>query len=76
MNQVALEEAINRLQKELQLSGGDMESRFLDLRAEVDQLRLELRAVRKFLAAAHPSFNEQFPRILEQTIEEVDPEFD
>ncbi len=76
MNQVGLEEEINRLQKELQLSGGDVDRRLLDLRVEIDRLRLELTAIRKFLGAANPAFAEMYPRILEQTIQEIDPELD
>jgi hypothetical protein len=76
MNQIALEEQISRLEKELRLGGSQVDERFLEFRAELDRLRLEVAAIKNFLATANPSFRESFPQILERTIEEVNPEFD
>ena len=76
MNQIALEERLTRLQNEIRLGGTEIEQRYLELRADLDRLRLEVAAIKKFLGAAFPAFNEQFPRILAQTIEEVNPEFE
>lgn len=74
MNEIALEEKIKRLQKEMQFAGLDIDRHLLELRLEVDQLRLELTALKNFMKAMNPSFAEQFPQILETTIREVDPE--
>jgi hypothetical protein len=76
MNQIALEERIARLEKELLHGSVYAEQRLLDMRAEIDRLRLELSAVRQFLGMVYPSFEEQFPQILSRTIQEVNPEFD
>lgn len=76
MNQVALEERIARLEKELLRGGAQAEQQLLDVRADIDRLRLELSAVRQFLGIVYPSFEEQFPQILSRTIQEVNPEFD
>lgn len=76
MNQVALEERIMRLEKELLQGGRQAEQRLLDLRAEMDRLRLELSAVRQFLGVVYPTFTEEYPQILSRTIQEVNPEFD
>lgn len=75
MNSIALEEQIARLQKEIRFGGAEVEQRLLELRAEVDRVRLEVAAVKLFLGAAYPAFNEQFPQILARVIEEVNPEF-
>ncbi len=74
MNEIALEEKINRLQKGLQFAGTETDRCLLDLRIEIDRLRLELTALKNFMKASNPSFAEQFPLILEKTIHEVDPE--
>ncbi len=76
MNQIALEEQIARLQKEICLGGSEVEKRLLELRAEVDRVRLEMAAVKQFLGTAYPAFTEQFPHILARVVEEVNPEFD
>jgi hypothetical protein len=76
MNQVALEEQITRLEKEIRLGGTEVDQRFLELRADVDRLRLEVVAIKKFLEDVNPSFRELFPQILERTLAEVNPEFE
>jgi hypothetical protein len=76
MNDAALVEQINRLQKELSLAGAATDKKLLELRVEVDRLRLEMTALKTFLCTAFPSFEEQFPQILARTIQEVNPEFD
>jgi hypothetical protein len=76
VNQLAIEEQIARLQKELSIGGTETEERLLDLRAEVDRIHLELAAIKKFLGTVFPVFEEQYPQILSRTIEEVNPEFD
>lgn len=75
MNQVALEEQLSRLEKEVRIGGTETEEKLFELRAEIDRLRLEVAAVKSFLCAVFPSFEEQFPQILSRTIEEVNPEF-
>ncbi|BCR05608.1 hypothetical protein DESUT3_26770 [Desulfuromonas versatilis] len=76
MNEIALEERISRLEKELLLASDDTERRVFELRMEVDRLKLEVAALRNFLGTVNPSFAEQFPQILDQTIREVNPESD
>jgi hypothetical protein len=76
MNDIALEKRINQLARDLQLSGEAIDSKFLELRAEIDRTKLEIVALKKFLGAAIPSFSERFPDVLKQTIMEVDPESD
>lgn len=74
MNEIALEEKINRLQKGLQYAEDETERSLLELRVEVDRLRLELTALKDFMMVSNPSFAELFPHILDKTIHEVDPE--
>lgn len=74
MNEQMVEENIRRLQKEFRIAGSNTDERLLEIRVELDRMRLEMTALKQFLAAAFPSFAEQFPQILTRTIEEVDPE--
>lgn len=76
MNELAVQQQMARLEKEIRFAGSETDRSLLDLRVEVDRLKLELRALKTFLGAVNPSFGEQFPQILAQTIQEVDPESD
>lgn len=76
MNEATMEELVNRLRKDLSLSSEQTEKQMLELRVELDRVHLEIVALKTFLGAAYPSFSEQFPQILEKTIQEVDPESD
>jgi len=76
MNEKAAKEQLERLQKELSLAGGETDRQIRDLRLQVDRLRLETAALKAFLGAVYPSFTEQYPQILAETIQKVDPESD
>lgn len=76
MNELAVKEMVERLRKEVAVAGAQTDGRLLDLRVEVDRLRLELTALKTFLGTAFPAFREQFPQILAETIQNVDPESD
>lgn len=76
MNEIVLQQELERLQKERKLAAAETDRQLLELRVEVDRLKLELAALKSFLAAANPSFAEQFPQVLARTIEEVNPEFE
>lgn len=76
MNEKIPKEQLDRLHKELSLAGAETDKRLLELRVEMDRLRLETAALRTFLGAVYPSFAEQFPQILAETIQEMDPESD
>lgn len=76
MNEKAVKEQIERLQKEFSLAGDEIDRRILDLQLQADRLRLETAALKTFLGVVYPSFTEQFPQILAETIQKVDPESD
>ncbi|OHB29011.1 MAG: hypothetical protein A2X84_14645 [Desulfuromonadaceae bacterium GWC2_58_13] len=74
MNEIAPEEKIDRLQNRVRFAGAETDRCLIELRLEVDHLRLELTALKQFMTVSNPSFAEQFPQILEKAIHEVDPE--
>ncbi len=76
MNQVALHKEIDRIANEHRLSGELADSRFVELKAEIDQVKLEVAALRKFLEQAYPSFARDFPGIKENIFREVNPELE
>lgn len=74
MNEKAVKEQLDRLQKELSLAGVETDRRVLEMQVQLDRLKLETAALKTFLGAVYPSFTEQFPQILAETIQRVDPE--
>lgn len=76
MNLVALEKEIERLAEELRLSGEYADGRFIDVRAEIDRVKLEVEALRRFLERAFPSFGPDLERIKTEIVQEFDPEFE
>jgi len=76
MNEIiALQEQLTRLQRELKVAGEGADAQMFELRVEVDRLKIEVAALKSFLAAANPSFAEQFPEVLSRAVEEINPEF-
>lgn len=76
MNEVALQKEIKRIADELRLSGEFAESRFIEMKAELDHLKLEIAALSRFLERTVPTFNRDFPAVRAQVFQEVDPEAD
>lgn len=74
MNDAALQRQIKALDQEVKLLGEYYEKKLIDLRSEVDRLKLESAALKVLLQEALPSFSGRFEDILEKTIREVNPE--
>jgi hypothetical protein len=76
MNLVALQKEIDRLDKELALISDYQKKRLLDVRGELDRIRLECAALREFLEEVFPEFKTRFPAIHARIIRERNPELD
>ena len=74
MNDTALQKQIDQIERELRLSGEALDSRNLEVRADIDRIKLEIAALKKFLKTALPDFEERYREIFSRTVEEVDPE--
>ncbi len=74
MNLVALQKEIERVSKEVSLSGELADSRFIEMKAEIDEIKLEIASLRRFLEQANPSFASEYPDIREKIFREVNPE--
>jgi hypothetical protein len=48
--------------------------RFLDLRADIDNLKLEVISLKKILELEIPSFEKRFSQIFNEIVKEVPPE--
>jgi hypothetical protein len=76
MNLVALQKEIDRITEELRLSGEYADTHFIDVRADLDHIRLEVEAIKRYLAKALPDFGRDFEQVKEEIVQEFDPEFE
>jgi predicted translin family RNA/ssDNA-binding protein len=71
---MALQRKIAGIENELNFISEYYKKGLLDLRGEIDRLKLDIAALRAFLENALPDFGERFPEIYEKTMLEVNPE--
>lgn len=76
MSEVSLQRQIDWLEKELSATGDYYKTSLLDLRSEIDRLKLGISALQIFLEEAIPDFAEKFMEIRTKTMQELDPEFE
>lgn len=74
MNLVALQKELDRVERELRLSGDLTDARWIELKADIDKIKLEIAALSRFLEGAVPSFARDFPELREKILREVNPE--
>ena len=76
MNLVALQKEIERMSTALRMSGDLTDSRLMEMKAEIDTIKLEIAALNRFLEQTLPSFARTYPDIKETIFREVNPEID
>lgn len=70
-----VEKELKALQQEIALSGEEVEALRRDQRAGLlDELRLEVEALRQCLVRLHPDFEECFAAVRATVMQETDPE--
>lgn len=72
--ELELEERVRLLEKEVNLTGDDIEKLRLDLEEMIDSLKLEIQALIMTLNEFIPNFEQRFNSIKETVIREIDPE--
>ncbi|MGH9880599.1 MAG: hypothetical protein ACRD6N_04120 [Pyrinomonadaceae bacterium] len=69
-----LEQQGRLVEEELELLAQEIAELKLNHRAEIDNLKLELKALQFFLSQVHPEFDEQFKSLREKVRLEINPE--
>jgi hypothetical protein len=70
-----LEERVNLLEKEVNLSGEASEKTRLDMEETVDSLRLDIESVKMVLKDLVPDFQDKFRNIKNTVLREIDPQW-
>ena len=72
--ELQLQKEIEKLTKELEAVWPLADKRLLDLRAEIDSIKLEIVSLKKILKDEIPSFEKRFSKIFKDTLKQVPPE--
>jgi len=76
MNNIQLDEKLPQLEQELSLAGDATDALRLEMRAEIDALRLENEVLKRCLQLLHPEIKERFAEVRAEAIHDTDPEAD
>ena len=74
MKEIAIQERIRLMEKEIALLGESIDRIGMDLKEQVAIFRIELDTLKTFLTQVHPEFKTQYPRIKKMVTEKVDPD--
>ena len=74
MKELEIKEQIEALTQQIDTTWDAADKRLMELRAEIDRLKLEVVSLKELLKTEIPAFDERFPRILNETIEKIPPE--
>jgi hypothetical protein len=74
MKEVAIQERIRLMEKEMDLLGESMDRIKMDFKEQMAALRIELDTLKACLIQVVPEFKTQYPRIKKLVREKVDPD--
>jgi hypothetical protein len=74
MREGQVERQLKLLQGEIAVNGEELEALGRDQRAAMDDLRLEVEALRQCLERLHPDFEECFAAVKAEITQKIDPE--
>ena len=75
MQDIDIHQRFQLLQKEIEATVSLLKEAKLDLSAAVDSLRIDIEVMKMFIERHHPGFFESYPRLREEIIQAVDPEW-
>ncbi|MEK7846819.1 MAG: hypothetical protein AAB257_07650 [Nitrospinota bacterium] len=75
MKEIEMEEKIHFIEKELDVLADGIENSKLSLKAEVDELKIEIESIKSYLKEASPDFKKRFQKIRDKIIQEKNPEW-
>ncbi|HYA27247.1 MAG TPA: hypothetical protein VEI95_00410 [Acidobacteriota bacterium] len=75
MQELDIEQRFHLMQKEIEAAVSLLKEAKLDLTATVDSLKIEIEALKTFMKRHHPGFAEAYPKLKEEAIQAIDPEW-
>ncbi len=74
MKEVAIQEKLRLMEKEMEILGESMEGIKMDFKEQVALLRIEMDTLKAFLTREFPDFKKEYPRIKKAVTAGLDPE--
>jgi hypothetical protein len=74
MKELELKKQIENATKQIDATWATADKRILELRTEIDRLKLEVISLKTLLKTEIPSFEERFSQIFSETLEGISPE--
>jgi hypothetical protein len=75
MQEVDVQQQYRLMQREIEAAASLIKETKLDLLAAIDSLRIEIEVIKTFIERHHPGFSESYPRLREEAIQAIDPEW-
>lgn len=75
MEDADIEQRFHLMQKEIEATVSILKEARRDLMTAADSLKLELEIIRMFMEEYHPGFTEAYPKLREEVMRSVDPEW-
>ena len=75
MQELDVQQQFHLMQREIEAVGSLTKETKLDLLAAIDSLRIEIEVIKRFIERHHPGFAESYPRLREEAVQAIDPEW-
>ena len=75
MEDADIEQRFHLMQKEIEATVSILKEAKQDLMTAADSLKLEIEIIKMFLEEYHPGFTDAYPKLREEVMQSVDPEW-
>jgi hypothetical protein len=75
MQDADIEQRFHLMQREFEAAVSYIRDAKTDLTAAVDSLKIEIEILKTYLERYHPGFAESYPKLREEAIQAIDPEW-
>ena len=75
MEDADIEQRFHLMQKEIEATVSLMRDNKLDVMAAIDSIKIELEVLKMYMERFHPGFADSYPKLREEAIQAIDPEW-
>jgi hypothetical protein len=75
MQEIDIQQRFHLLQREIEAAVSLLKEAKLDFAASLDALKIELEVVKIFMERHHPEFATVYPKLKEEALQAIDPEW-